>query len=79
MKKRDVQIGRTYVAKVSGKLARVRILEESPFGVGWLGKSLETGRVIHVRSARRLWHDAVQGYGTASAADIEAAYDRYAS
>jgi hypothetical protein len=34
MKKDQVQIGGTYVAKVSGQLARVRIDAESRFG-GW--------------------------------------------
>jgi hypothetical protein len=34
MKKRDVKIGETYLVKVSGNLAAVRILCESPYGVG---------------------------------------------
>jgi hypothetical protein len=34
MKKRDIKIGETYLAKVSGKLAPVRITNESIHG-GW--------------------------------------------
>jgi hypothetical protein len=53
MKKRDVGIGSTYVAKVSGKLTRVRITRQSPYG-GWDGINLATGRGIRIRSAARL-------------------------
>ena len=53
MKRQDVQIGSTYIAKVSGVLAKVRITGESPFG-GWVGRNLATGREIRIRSAARL-------------------------
>ena len=53
MKRQDVQIGSTYIAKVSGVLAKVRITGESPYG-GWRGTNLATGREIRVRSAARL-------------------------
>ena len=53
MKRQDVQIGSTYIVKVSGALARVRITGESPYG-GWHGKNLATGREIRIRSAARL-------------------------
>jgi len=53
MKRQDVQIGSTYIAKVSGVLAKVRITAESPYG-GWRGKNLATGREIRIRSAARL-------------------------
>jgi hypothetical protein len=53
MKKADVQIGGTYVAKVSGNLVTVRIDRESPYG-GWDAVNLSTGRSVRIRSAARL-------------------------
>jgi len=53
VKKRDVQIGATYIVKVSGKLTRVRIARQSPYG-GWDGINLATHREVHIRSAARL-------------------------
>ena len=53
MKKADIQVGLTYIAKVSGVLATVRITGESPYG-GWRGTNLATGREIRIRSAARL-------------------------
>ena len=53
MKKQDVSIGATYIAKVSGVLAKVRIDRESPYG-GWHGTNLTTGREIRIRGAARL-------------------------
>ncbi len=53
MKKAEVQIGSTYIVKVSGLLARVRITGESPYG-GWRGTNLATGREVRIRSAARL-------------------------
>lgn len=53
MKKADIQVGLTYIAKVSGVLAKVRITSESPYG-GWRGTNLATGREIRIRSAARL-------------------------
>jgi hypothetical protein len=53
MKKRDVQLGATYLVKVSGKLTKVRLTRESPYG-GWEGVNLATHREVHIRSAARL-------------------------
>jgi len=53
MKKNDVECGATYVAKVSGKLARVRIERESPYG-GWDATNVDTGRRARIKSAQRL-------------------------
>ncbi len=53
MKKREIEIGNTYIAKVSGVLTKVRITRESPYG-GWQGTNLATGREIRIRSAARL-------------------------
>jgi len=53
MKKRDIKIGETYLAKVSGKLVPVRITSESPYG-GWNAINTTTGREVRIRSAARL-------------------------
>ena len=53
MKRQDVSVGTTYIAKVSGVLAKVRITRESPYG-GWCGTNLATGREVRIRSAARL-------------------------
>ena len=52
MKKRDITIGETYVAKVSGKLAPVRITSESPHG-GWDAVNTTTGREVRIRGGKR--------------------------
>jgi len=57
MKKNQVQIGGTYVAKVSGLLARVRIDAESRFG-GWDATNVSTRRKVRIKSARRLRREA---------------------
>ena len=53
MQKHDVQIGTTYIVKVSGTLAKVRITREHQRG-GWYGTNLATGREIRIRTAARL-------------------------
>jgi hypothetical protein len=53
MKRQDVQIGSTYIVKVSGMLTKVRITGESPYS-GWRGTNLVTGREVRIRSAARL-------------------------
>ena len=53
MQKHNVKIGTTYLVKVSGKLAKVRITREHDRG-GWYGTNLATGREIRIRTAARL-------------------------
>lgn len=57
MKKNDVETGATYVAKVSGKLARVRVQRENPHG-GWDAVNVDTGRQVRIKSAQRLRFEA---------------------
>ena len=57
MQKQSVHIGSTYVVKVSGTLARVRITRDHPRG-GWYGTNLATGREIRIRTAARLRSEA---------------------
>lgn len=53
MLKRQVVIGAVYTAKVSGKVVKVRIHNESMYG-GWNAKNLATGRWIRIKSAAKL-------------------------
>jgi len=57
MKKHEVKIGGEYVAKVSGKLARVRITAESRYG-GWDAVNLATKKAVRIKSAQRLRAEA---------------------
>lgn len=57
MKKKDVQIGQTYWAKVSGRVVRVRLLSPSPYK-GWDAINLETSRQVHIKTAARLRGEA---------------------
>ena len=53
MRKNQVEVGRTYVAKVSGRLTAVRIDGESRYG-GWNATNVATGRAVRIKSAQRL-------------------------
>ena len=59
MQKQNVHIGTTYIVKVSGTLAKVRITREHPRG-GWYGTNLATGREIRIRTAARLRSEVKQ-------------------
>ena len=53
MQKHNVKIGTTYIVKVSGTLAKVRLTREHDRG-GWYATNLATGREIRIRTAARL-------------------------
>ena len=53
MQKHNVKVGSTYIVKVSGTLAKVRITREHD-RAGWYGTNLGTGREIRIRTAARL-------------------------
>ena len=57
MQKQNVHIGTTYIVKVSGRLAKVRLTREHARG-GWYGANLATGREIRIRTAARLRSEA---------------------
>ena len=57
MQKQYVKVGTTYIVKVSGTLAKVRLTREHPRG-GWYGTNLATGREIRIRTAARLRSEA---------------------
>ncbi len=53
MKKNEIQVGKHYMAKVSGHMATVRIDGESRFG-GWDATNLRTSKKVRIKSAQRL-------------------------
>lgn len=53
MLKKDIIIGQTYTAKVSDKLATVRITSTSIYG-GWNAVNTATGREVRIKTAGRL-------------------------
>ena len=53
MKQADVQLGKTYLVKVAGRIAPVKLVSVSPYG-GWIGESLLTGREVRIRTAAKL-------------------------
>ena len=53
MKMNQVKVGSEYVAKVSGKLAHIRIDSENPHG-GWQATNMATQKSVHIKSAQRL-------------------------
>lgn len=60
MKNADVKIGEVYIAKISGRLVPVKILEESPYG-GWIGRNTITERTVRIRSSQKLRRQYVIG------------------
>ena len=56
MKKAQVEIGKSYAAKVSGRITMVTIRSESIHG-GWNGRNVETGRDVRIKSAQRLRYE----------------------
>lgn len=53
MKAKQVEIGKTYLVKVSGRLSAVKILDTSPYG-GWIGRNKRTGHEVRIKTAGRL-------------------------
>ncbi len=53
MKKAEVQIGKQYAARISGRLTVVRLDAESRFG-GWNATNTATKRSVRIRSAAKL-------------------------
>lgn len=53
MKKADIKVGATYVAKVTNRLVQVRIDAENPSG-GWDATNLTTKKKIRIKTAGRL-------------------------
>lgn len=55
MLKKEIEIGKVYVAKISGRLSPVRILSISRYNsCHWIAKNLRTKRQVVIRSAQKL-------------------------
>jgi len=67
MKKHEVKVAGTYVAKVSDRLTTVRITGESRYG-GWDAVNTKTGKAVRIKSAQRL-----RGPAALSKAEVQAA------
>jgi hypothetical protein len=60
MKKDDVKVGKTYQAKVSGRLTEVRITAVNTHG-GWDAVNVLTNKTVRIKSAQRLRGEALHG------------------
>lgn len=74
MKTNEIDIGGIYVAKVTGKLAKVRIERENVHG-GWDATNLETNRRVRIKSARRLRQEVDDRCDETGANPKEASHD----
>jgi len=70
MKKDEVKVGGFYAAKVSGRMATVRIDAENPRG-GWDATNLTTKKKVRIKSAQRLRHET-RGPGQKAKPDVAA-------
>ncbi len=52
MKKAQIEIGKVYAVKVSGKIAPVKVVGVSAYG-GWDCENMQTKREVRVRGAAR--------------------------
>lgn len=53
MRKENIEIGKIYQVKVSGKLVKVRVTANHSNG-GYIGTNLATNRQIRIKTAARL-------------------------
>lgn len=55
MLKKEIEIGKVYTAKISGKISPVRILSISQYNPRhWVAENIRTKRQIIIRSAQKL-------------------------
>jgi len=59
LKKEDVEVGKAYKAKVSGRLTEVLITGENPHG-GWDAVNVLTNRKVRIKTAARLRGEATR-------------------
>src|SRR5687767_11711893 len=71
MKKQDVEVGGTYVAKVGARSVEVKVEGENPKG-GWNATAVGTGKPVRVKDAKNLRPGKLGGEdGTAGDADAQ--------
>lgn len=54
MRKKEVQVGLCYWAKVSGRMVPILLTSELSAGRGWQARNLLTDRTVRIRTAARL-------------------------
>ncbi len=60
MKKEDVKVGKTYQAKITGRITEVRITGVNRHG-GWDAVNVMTNRKVRIKSAQKLRCEAAHG------------------
>lgn len=75
MKKNEVKVGNTYMAKVSDKVVPVRIDAEHPSG-GWRATNMTTEKQVRVKSAQRLRGPAPRTNAAANAKPVPKAEEK---
>jgi hypothetical protein len=75
MKKDDIKLGGTYMAKVTDRVVPVRLDRENPRG-GWDATNLVTNKQIRIKSAQRLRGPARDDTKTKTAEGTNADLDR---
>jgi len=50
----EVEIGKTYMTRISGKLVPVKIVRANPVNKGWIGVNLLTNRIVYVKANAKL-------------------------
>jgi hypothetical protein len=73
--KKEVEIGGVYIAKISEKLAHVRIDAPAHYGNGWDATNLDTGRKVRIKSAAKLRQKVVDGDAYENSGRIRAGGD----
>jgi len=68
MKKSEVKTGRHYTAKVSNRMATIRIDAENPNG-GWDATNITTGKKVRIKSVQRLRRET-RGPGETAKPDV---------
>ena len=70
MKKEEVEVGGTYLAKVGARSVEVRIESENAKG-GWNAKSVASGKPIRLKDPQHLRPAKGEGAGDTESADDE--------
>jgi len=73
MKKSEVKTGKYYTAKVSNRMATIRIDAENPNG-GWDATNITTGKKVRIKSAQRLRRET-RGPGEKAKPDVAKAVE----
>ena len=76
MLKQEIEVGKSYQAKVSGRLTEVKITAISQFG-GWDAINVLTGREVRIKTARRLRQEVTRSKKTQAARNTVNAFRQH--